>query len=176
MRPDGIQEEANGTTEEKSHERHMKQETTSKAAAKPKLSAKARVHNAPQPADGKLSKKSVAKLNLTTKHIRTALATMEEQLLCAVRSTCIAPQLISKLTAAKADLEAELHAINLYTEDNQEGDTDKTCDYAKRKLDATIQSFKVLKRMLKYDDATTMAIAEPRDPGVAEVCTDDDGA
>ena len=173
MRPDGIQEEANGTTEEKSHERHMKQETTSKAAAKPKLSAKARLANAPQPADGKLSKKSVAKLNLTTKHIRTALTTMENQLLSAVRSTCIAPQLVSKLTAEKAELEAELTAITMYTEDNQEVDTDKTCDYAKKRLDATMQSFKVLKRMLKYDDITSAA--PPCDPAGPEVCTDDDG-
>ena len=176
MRPDGIQEEANGMTEEKSHERFMKEETTSKAVAKPKLSAKARLANAPQPADGKLSKKSVAKLNLTTKHIRTALATMENQLLSAVRSTCIAPQLVSKLTAEKAELEAELTAITMYTEDNQEVDTDKTCDYAKKRLDATVQSFKVLKGMLKYDNATTMTIAvPPRDPAGAEVCTDDDG-
>jgi hypothetical protein len=173
VRPDGIQEEANGMTEEKSHERHMKEETTSKAVAKPKLSAKARLANAPQPADGKLSKKSVAKLNLTTKHIRTALTTMENQLLSAVRSTCIAPQLVSKLTAEKAELEAELTAITMYTEDNQEVDTDKTCDYAKKKMDAVVQSFKVLKKMLKYDDMTIAA--PPCDPAGSEVCTDDDG-
>ena len=159
-------------TEEKSHVRSMTTETTSKAVTKPKLPAKTRVPIAPQPADGRLSKKSVAKLTITTKHIRTALATMDEQLLCAVRSTCIAPQLISKLTAAKADLVAELDSITDYVQDNCEHDTDKICGYVKKKLDATAQSFKVLKKMLKYDDATVMAIAEPRDPGGAEVCTD----
>ena len=147
MRPDGIQEEDNGMTEEKPHVRSMTEETTSKAVAKPKIpsQAKPRVSNVPQPADGKLSKKSVQKLNLTSKHIKTALVTMDEQLMCAVRSTCIAPQLISKLTAAKAELGAELDAIALYTQDNHERDTDKTCGYAKKKLDATVQSFKILK-------------------------------
>ena len=174
MRPDGIQEEDNGMTEEKSHVRSMTEETTSKAVAKPKLRSPAKrpVSNGPQPSDGKLSKKNVQKLSLTRKHIISALATMDEQLLCAVRSTCIAPQLISKLTAAKADLDAELHAITLYTEDNHECDTDKTCEYAKKKLDATAQSFKVLKRMLKYDEPTGMAITEPRDPASDAVCTD----
>ena len=97
---------------------------------------------------------------------------MENQLLSAVRSTCIAPQLVAKLTAERTELEAELTAITMYTEDNHEVDTDRTCDYAKKRLDATVQSFKVLKRMLKYEDATTMAIAEPRDPGGAEALTD----
>ena len=151
----------------------MTEETTSKAVAKPKLPAKTRVPNTPQPADGKLSKKSVAKLNSTSKLITTALETMQEQLMSAVRSTCIAPQLISKLTAAKAELEAELTAITMYTEDNQEADTDKTCDYAKKKMDAVVQSFKVLKKMLKYDDMTIAA--PPCDPAGSEVCTDDDG-
>ena len=174
MRPDGIQEEDNGMTEEKSHVRSMTEETTSKAVAKPKIrsQAKPRVPNVPQPADGKLSKKSVQKLNLTSKHIKTALATMDEQLMCAVRSTCIAPQLISKLTAAKADLDAEFDSITDYVQDNYEHDTDKICGYAKKKLDATAQSFKILKRMLKYDEPTPMEITEARDPAGDAVCTD----
>ena len=108
MRTDGIQEEENGMTEEKSHVRSMTEETTSKAVAKPKLRSPAKrpVSNGPQPSDGKLSKKNVQKLSLTRKHIISALATMDEQLLCAVRSVCIAPQLITKLTAHKEELPA----------------------------------------------------------------------
>ena len=97
---------------------------------------------------------------------------MDEQLLCAVRSTCIAPQLISKLTAEKAELVTELDSITNYVQDNCEHDTDKICGYAKKKLDATVQSFKILKRMLKYDEPTTMEITEPRDPASDAVCTD----
>lgn len=174
MRTDGIQEEENGMTEEKAHVRSLTEETTSKAVAKPKLRSPAKrpVSNGPQPSDGKLSKKNVQKLSLTRKHIITALATMDEQLLCAVRSTCIAPQLISKLTAAKADLVAELDSITDYVQDNCEHDTDKICGYAKKKLDATAQSFKILKRMLKYDEPTPMEITEARDPAGDAVCTD----
>ena len=83
----------------------MTEETTSKAVSKPKIAARPRVPTAAQAADGKLGKKSVAKLNNTAKQIRTALATMDEQLVCAVRSMYIAPQLITKLTAEKEELD-----------------------------------------------------------------------
>ena len=174
MRTDGIQEEENGMTEEKAHVRSLTEETTSKAVAKSKLRSPAKrpVSNGPQPSDGKLSKKHVQKLNLTRKSITAALATMDEQLMCAVRSTCIAPQLISKLTAAKADLVAELDSITDYVQANCEHDTDKMCGYAKKKLDTTLQSFKILKRMLKYDEPTPMEITEARDPAGDAVCTD----
>ena len=104
--------------------------------------------------------------------IHAALGTMETQMACAARSTYIAPQLISKLTALKSEIEAEAASINLYKQNNQEVDTGKTCDYAKKKLDATAQSFKILKRMLKYDEPTPMEITEAREPAGDAVCTD----
>ena len=97
---------------------------------------------------------------------------MEEQLLCAVRSVCIAPQLITKLTADKEDLETELQFINAYKEDRQEGETIKICTTAKKKLDTTLHQFKLLRKMLRYEDATTAANAEPRDPGVSAAVSD----
>ena len=57
-------------------------------------------------------------------------------------------------------------------QDNQEGDTDKNRALAKMKLEATSQQFKLLKKMLKYEAATTMANAEQRDPGVHAVIKD----
>ena len=46
------------------------------------------------------------------------------------------------------------------------------CGYAKKKLDTTLQSFKILKRMLRYDEPTPMEITEARDPAGDAVCTD----
>ena len=123
-------------------------------------------------ADGKLCRKSVRKLTNMAKQIKTTLDTMEKQLVCAVRSVYIAPQLITKLTADKEELETELQLINAYKEDNQEGETTKICTSAKKKLDTTSQQFKLLKKMLRYEDATTAANAEPRDPSVSAVVSD----
>ena len=80
--------------------------------------------------------------------------------------------MISKLTAAKAELVAELDSITDYVQANCEHDTDKMCGYAKKKLDTTLQSFKILKRMLRYDEPTPMEITEARDPAGDAVCTD----
>ena len=91
----------------------MTEETTAKAV-KPKIPAKPRMLTAVQAADGKLGRKSVHKLTSTAKQIKTALHTMEQQLVCAVRSVYIAPQLITKLTADKEELETELQLINAY--------------------------------------------------------------
>ena len=133
----------------------MSDETTAKAV-KPKIPAKPRLTAVPA-ADGTLCRKSVHKLTNLAKQIKSTLDTMEKQLVCAVRSVYIAPQLITKLTADKEELERELQLINAYKEDNQEGDTTKICNSAKKKLDTTSQQFKLLRKMLKYEDATTTA-------------------
>ena len=52
-------------------------------------------------ADGTLCRKSVHKLTNLAKQIKSTIDTMEQQLMCAVRSVYIAPQLITKLTADK---------------------------------------------------------------------------
>ena len=142
----------------------MSDETTAKAV-KPKIPAKPRLTAVPA-ADGTLCRKSVHKLTNLAKQIKTTLDTMEKQLVCAVRSVYIAPQLITKLTADKEELETELQLITAYKEDNQEGETIKICTTAKKKLDNTLQQFKLLKKMLKYEDATTTANAEQIRPGV----------
>ena len=148
----------------------MSDETTAKAV-KPKVPAKPRLTAVPA-ADGTLCRKSVHKLTSMAKQIKTALHTMEQQLVCAVRSVYIAPQLITKLTADKEELETELQLIAAYKEDNQEGETIKICTTAKKKLDTTVHEFKLLKKMLRYEDAATAANAEPRDPGVSAVVSD----
>ena len=148
----------------------MSNATTAKAV-KNKTPARPRLPAGP-PADGTLCRKSVQKLTAIAKQIKSSIETMEEQLLCAVRSVCIAPQLITKLTADKEDLETELQIINAYKEDNHEGETIKICTNAKKKMDTTVNEFKLLKRMLRYEDVATAANAEPRDPGVSAVVSD----
>ena len=81
----------------------MSDETTAKAV-KLKIPAKPRLTAVPA-ADGKLCRKSVHKLTNMAKQIKTALDTMEKQLVCAVRSVYIAPQLITKFTADKEELD-----------------------------------------------------------------------
>ena len=148
----------------------MSNETTAKAV-KSKPPARPRLPAGP-PADGTLCRKSVQKLTAIAKQIKSTIETMEEQLLCAVRSVCIAPQLITKLTADKEDLETELQFINAYKEDNHEGETIKICTNAKTKMDRAVNEFKLLKRMLRYEDVATAANAEPRDPGVSAAVSD----
>ena len=148
----------------------MSNETTAKAV-KSKPPARPRLPADP-PADGTLCRKSVQKLTALAKQIKSTIDTMEEQLLCGVRSVYIAPQLITKLTADKEELETELQLITAYKEDNQEGETIKICTTAKKKLDNTLHEFKLLKKMLRYEDAATAANAEPRDPGVSAAVSD----
>ena len=148
----------------------MSDETTAKAV-KPKMPAKPRL-TAVTAADGTLCRKSVHKLTNLAKQIKSTLDTMEKQLICAVRSVYIAPQLITKLTADKEELETELQLINAYEEDNHEGETTKICTNAKKKMDTTVNEFKLLKRMLRYEDVATAANAEPRDPGVSAAVSD----
>ena len=148
----------------------MSNETTAKAV-KTKIPAKPRLTAGPA-ADGTLCRKSVQKLTALAKQIKSTIDTMEEQLLCAVRSVYIAPQLITKLTADKEELETELQLINAYKEDNHEGETIKICTTAKKKMDTTVNEFKLLKRMLRYEDVATAANAEPRDPGVSAAVSD----
>ena len=148
----------------------MSNETTAKAV-KTKSPAKPRLTAVPA-ADGTLCRKSVHKLTNLAKQIKTTLDTMEKQLVCAVRSVYIAPQLITKLTADKEELETELQLIAAYKEDNQECETIKICTTAKKKLDNTLHEFKLLKKMLQYEDAATAANAETRDPGVSAAASD----
>ena len=148
----------------------MSNATTAKAV-KAKPPARPR-HPAHPPADGTLCRKSVQKLTAIAKQIKSTIETMEEQLLCAVRSVCIAPQLITKLTADKEDLETELQFIIAYKEDNHEGETIKICTTAKKKMDTAVNEFKLLKRMLRYEDAATAANTEHRDPGVSAAVSD----
>ena len=108
----------------------MSDETTAKAV-KPKIPAKPRLTAVPA-ADGTLCRKSVHKLTNLAKQIKSTIDTMEQQLMCAVRSVYIAPQLITKLTADKEELETELQLIAAYKEDNQEGETIKICTTAKK--------------------------------------------
>ena len=154
----------------------MTEETTAKAVSKPKIAARPRVPTAAQAADGKLCRKSVHKLTNLAKQIKTTLDTMEKQLVCAVRSVYIAPQLITKLTADKEELETELQLINAYKEDNHEGETIKICTNAKTKMDTAVNEFKLLKRMLRYEDAATAANAAHRDPGVSAAVSDAESA
>ena len=148
----------------------MSNETTAKAV-KTKIPAKPRLTAVPA-ADGRLCRQSLHKLTNLTKQIKSSIDAMEQQLLCAVRSVYIAPQLITKLTADKEELETELQLINAYKEDNHEGETIKICTTAKKKMDTTVNEFKLLKRMLRYEDAATAANAEPRDPGVSAAVSD----
>ena len=152
----------------------MSNETTAKAV-KTKIPAKPRLTAGP-PADGTLCRKSVQKLTALAKQIKSTIDTMEEQLLCGVRSVYIAPQLITKLTAHKEDLETELQFINAYEEDNHESETTKIYTNAKKKMDTTVNEFKLLKRMLRYEDVATAANAEPRDPGVSAAVSDPESA
>ena len=105
----------------------MSDETTAKAV-KLKTPAKPRLTAVPA-ADGTLCRKSVHKLTNLAKQIKSTIDTMEQQLMCAVRSVYIAPQLITKLTA--------------YKEDNHEGETTKICTTAKKKLETTLHQFKL---------------------------------
>ena len=148
----------------------MSNETIAKAV-KSKTPPKPRLTAVPA-ADGRLCRQSLHKLTNLTKQIKSSIDAMEQQLLCAVRSFYIAPQLITKLTADKEELETELQLINAYKEDNHEGETIKICTTAKKKLDTTVHEFKLLKRMLRYEDAATAANAEPRDPGVSAAVSD----
>ena len=148
----------------------MSNATTAKAV-KSKPPARPRLPADP-PADGTLCRKSVHKLTNLAKQIKSTPDTMERQLVCAVRSVYIAPQLITKLTADKEELETELQLITAYKEDNQDGETIKICTDAKRKMDRAVYDFKLLKTLMRYEDVATAANAEPRDPGVSAAVSD----
>ena len=156
MRPQGIQDEAAEHKEEKSHVRSMTDECISKAA-KPKASATTRANKKADPVEeGTLSRQSLAKLDATVNRINTAFNTMQTQLECAAKSTCIAPMLISNLSAVASGLYAETSSLALYRSNNKEVDTGTVIEQAKEKLDSAVKEFNVLKKLLKAEELITM--------------------
>ena len=152
MRPQGIQDEATEHKEEKSHVRSLTDECISKAA-KAKASAKPKARPVEE---GTLSRQSLAKLDATVNRINIAFNTMQTQLECAAKSTCIAPMLLSNLSAVASGLYVETSSLALYRSNNKEDDTGTVIEHAKEKLDSAVKEFNVLKKLMKAEELTTM--------------------
>ena len=143
--PEGIQDEDNIYKEETAHVRSMSNECTAKAEKPPR--APARTGN------------EQIKLYMTRKKLcsfstrmKDAISTMENQLASATTSPYIAHQLIVKLANVKSELHADWHSLIRTTDDSSEHDINIRIQDSQAKLNAALQDFTVLKKLLKAEE------------------------
>ena len=143
--PEGIQDEDNIYKEETAHVRSMSDQCTAKAE-KPRGPART----------GKEQNVKLymtrRKLNSLATRMKDAICTMENQLASATTSPYIAHQLIAKLAIVKSELHADMGCLLLYKENNREDDTDIRIQHSQAMLNAALQEFTVLKKLLKAEE------------------------
>ena len=142
--PEGIQDEDNICKEETAHVRSMSNQCTAKAEKPPR--APARTGN------------EQIKLYMTRKKLcsfstrmKDAISTMENQLASATTSPYIAHQLIVKLANVKSELHADWHSL-MHTKDDSEHELNIRIQDSQAKLNAALQEFTVLKKLLKAEE------------------------
>ena len=142
--PEGIQDEDNICKEETAHVRSMSNQCTAKAEKPPR--APARTGN------------EQIKLYMTRKKLcsfstrmKDAISTMENQLASATTSPYIAHQLIVKLANVKSELHADWHSL-MHTKDDSEHELNIRIQDSQAKLNAALQEFTVLKKLLKAQE------------------------
>ena len=143
--PEGIQDEDNIYKEETAHVRSMSDQCTAKAE-KPRGPART-------------GKEQKLRLYMTRKKLcsfstrmKDAISTMENQLASATTSPYIAHQLIVKLANVKSELHADWHCLIRTKDDTSEHDTNIRIQDSQAKLNAALQEFTVLKKLLKAEE------------------------
>ena len=143
--PEGIQDEDNIYKEETAHVRSMSNQCTAKAEKPPRAPART-------------GKKEI-KLYMTRKKLcsfstrmKDAISTMENQLASATTSPYIAHQLIVKLANVKSELHADWHSLLRTKDDSSEHDINIRIQDSQAKLNAALQEFTVLKKLLKAEE------------------------
>ena len=143
--PEGIQDEDNIYKEETAHVRSMSDQCTAKAE-KPRGPART----------GKEQNVKLymtrRKLNSLATRMKDAISTMENQLASATTSPYIAHQLIVKLANVKSELHADWHCLIRTKDDTSEHDTNIRIQDSQAKLNAALQEFTVLKKLLKAEE------------------------
>ena len=143
--PEGIQDEDNIYKEETAHVRSMSDQCTAKT------------DKARGPAS--TGKEQKLKLYMTRKKLcsfstrmKDAISTMENQLASATTSPYIAHQLIVKLANVKSELHADWHSLIRTKDDSSEHDINIRIQDSQAKLNAALQEFTVLKKLLKAEE------------------------
>ena len=143
--PEGIQDEDNIYKEETAHVRSMSDQCTAKAE-KPRGPART----------GKEQNVKLymtrRKLNSLATRMKDAICTMENQLASATTSPYIAHQLIVKLANVKSELHADWHSLLRTKDDSSEHDINIRIQDSQAKLNAALQEFTVLKKLLKAEE------------------------
>ena len=143
--PEGIQDEDNIYKEETAHVRSMSDQCTAKAE-KPRGPART----------GKEQNVKLymtrRKLNSLATRMKDAICTMENQLASATPSPYIAHQLIAKLAIVKSELHADWACLIRTKDDISEHDINIHIQDSQAKLNAALQDFTVLKKLLKAEE------------------------
>ena len=144
--PEGIQDEDNIYKEETAHVRSMSNQCTAKAEKPPRAPART-------------GKEQNVKLYMTRKKLcsfstrmKDAISTMENQLASATTSPYIAHQLIVKLANVKSELHADWHSLMHTKDEPSEHDLNIRIQDSQAKLNAALQEFTVLKKLLKAEE------------------------
>ena len=144
--PEGIQDEDNIYKEETAHVRSMSDQCTAKAEKPPRGPART----------GKEQNVKLymtrRKLNSLATRMKDAICTMENQLASATTSPYIAHQLIAKLAIVKSELHADWGSLIRTKEYISEQLINMHIQDSQAKLNAALQEFTVLKKLLKAEE------------------------
>ena len=143
--PEGIQDEDNIYKEETAHVRSMSDQCTAKAE-KPRGPARTGTEERVKLCMTR------RKLSSLATRMKDAISTMENQLASATTSPYIAHQLIVKLANVKSELHADWHCLIRTKDDTSEHDTNIRIQDSQAKLNAALQEFTVLKKLLKAEE------------------------
>ena len=91
------------------------------------------------------------KLSSMLTRMKATICTMENQLASATTSPYIAHQLIAKLAIVKSELHADWACLIRTKNDTSEHDTNIRIQDSQAKLNAALQEFAVLKKLLKAE-------------------------
>ena len=143
--PEGIQDEDNIYKEETAHVRSMSDQCTAKTE-KPRGPART---GKEQNVKLYMARKKLCSLST---RMRDAISTMENQLASATTSPYIAHQLTVKLANVKSELHADWHSLLRTKDDSSEHDINIRIQDSQAKLNAALQEFTVLKKLLKAEE------------------------
>ena len=91
------------------------------------------------------------KLSSMVTRMKATICTMENQLASATTSPYIAHQLTVKLANVKSELHADWHSL-MHTKDDSEHELNIRIQDSQAKLNAALQEFTVLKKLLKAQE------------------------
>ena len=143
--PEGIQDEDNIYKEETAHVRSMSDQCTAKAE-KPRGPARTGTEERVK------LYMTRRKLSSLATRMKAAICTMENQLASATTSPYIAHQLIAKLAIVKSELHADWACLMRTKDDISEHDINIHIQDSQAKLNAALQEFTVLKKLLKAEE------------------------